>query len=83
MIIAVILSMLVMMQFTQPIGKLVNKYPTLQMVALSFLIMIGVTLVMEGFGKEIDKTFIYVSVLFSLGVEVLNIRFRKKKGKKA
>jgi predicted tellurium resistance membrane protein TerC len=52
------------------------------MVALSFLIMIGVTLVMEGFGKEIDKTFIYVSVLFSLGVEVLNIRFRKKKGKK-
>lgn len=82
MIIAVILSMLVMMQFTQPIGKLVNKYPTLQMVALSFLIMIGVTLVMEGFGKEIDKTFIYVSVLFSLGVEVLNIRFRKKKGKK-
>lgn len=80
MIVAVILSILVMMLFTQPVGKLVNKYPTIQMLALSFLIMIGVTLIMEGFGKEVDKTFVYVSVAFSLGVEVLNIRFRKKKG---
>jgi predicted tellurium resistance membrane protein TerC len=78
MIIAVVLSILVMMLFTQPVGRLVAKYPTLQMLALSFLIMIGVTLIMEGFGHEVDKTFVYISVAFSLGVEMLNIRFRKK-----
>jgi len=50
------------------------------MLALSLLIMIGVTLIMEGFGKEIDKTFVYISVAFSLGVEILNIKFRKQRG---
>ena len=80
MIIAVVLSILVMMLFTQPVGRLVARYPTIQMLALSFLIMIGVTLIMEGFGREVDKTFVYVSVAFSLLVEILNIRFRKKTG---
>ena len=78
MIIAVVLSMLVMMKFTEPVSKIVNKYPSLQILALSFLIMIGVTLLMEGFGKEVEKTFVYVSVAFSFIVELLNIRFRKK-----
>ncbi|MFN8278385.1 MAG: TerC family protein [Chitinophagales bacterium] len=78
MIVAVILSILVMMVFTDPVSKLVNKYPTLQMLALSFLIMIGVTLIMEGFGRHVEKNFVYVSVAFSLIVEVLNIRLRKK-----
>jgi predicted tellurium resistance membrane protein TerC len=78
MIIAVVLSMLVMMKFTEPVSKIVNKYPSLQILALSFLIMIGVTLLMEGFGKEVEKTFVYVSVAFSFTVELLNIRFRKK-----
>jgi len=78
MILAVILSMLVMMKFTDPVSKVVNKYPSLQILALSFLIMIGVTLIMEGFGKEVEKTFIYISVAFSFIVELLNIRFRKK-----
>jgi len=81
MILAVIISVLIMMLFTQPVGKLVAKYPTIQMLALSFLIMIGVTLIMEGFGREVDKTFVYVAVAFSMGVEVLNIRFRKKQEK--
>jgi predicted tellurium resistance membrane protein TerC len=80
MILAVVLSVLVMMLFTQPVGRLVAKYPTIQMLALSFLIMIGVTLIMEGFGREVDKTFVYVAVAFSMGVEILNIRFRKKQG---
>jgi predicted tellurium resistance membrane protein TerC len=80
MMIAVVLSILVMMLFTQPVGRLMNKYPTIQMLAFSFLIMIGVTLIMEGFGKEVDKTFIYVSLGFSMGVEALNIRFRKQNG---
>ncbi len=80
MIMAVVLSIAIMMLFTQPVGRLVAKYPTIQMLALSFLIMIGVTLIMEGFGHEVDKTFVYVAVAFSIGVEVLNIRFRKKQG---
>ena len=80
MMVAVILSILIMMLFTQPVGKLVARYPTIQMLALSFLIMIGVTLITEGFGHEVDKTFVYVAVAFSIGVEVLNIRFRKKQG---
>ena len=78
MIIAVVLSMLVMMKFTQPVSKIVNKHPSLQILALSFLIMIGVTLIMEGFGNEVEKAIIYISVAFSFIVELLNIRFRKK-----
>lgn len=78
MVIAVIISILVMMIFTEPVGKLITKYPTLQILALSFLIMIGVTLIMEGLHFEIDKKIVYVSVLFSLTVEMLNIRFRNK-----
>lgn len=80
MMLAVILSILAMMLFTQRIGRLIARYPTIQMLAFSFLIMIAVTLIMEGFGKEIDKTFIYVALAFSLCVEVLNIRYRKKQG---
>ncbi len=80
MMVAVIVAILIMMLFTHAVGKLLAKYPTIQMLALSLLIMIGVTLVMEGFGREIDKTFVYVSVAFSLGVEILNIRFRKQQG---
>jgi predicted tellurium resistance membrane protein TerC len=80
MMVAVIVAILIMMLFTEAVGRLLNKYPTVQMLALSLLIMIGVTLIMEGFGKEVDKTFVYISVAFSLGVEVLNIRFRKQRG---
>ena len=81
MIIAVILSMLVMMKFTEPVSKIVNKHPSLQILALSFLIMIGVTLIMEGLGREVEKAIIYVSVAFSFIVELINIRFRKKNKK--
>jgi len=78
MIIAVVISMLVMMLFTQPVSKIVTKYPSLQILALSFLIMIGVTLIMEGFHYEVQKGIIYTSVAFSFAVELLNIRYRKK-----
>ncbi|MBX7226948.1 MAG: TerC family protein [Chitinophagales bacterium] len=83
MIVAVILSMLVMMKFTQPVSNIVNKYPSLQILALSFLIMIGVTLIMEGLGGHVEKAIIYVSVAFSVLVELLNIRYRKKSIKKS
>lgn len=78
MILAVVLAMLAMMFFAGPVGKLVTKYPTLQILALSFLILIGVTLIMESLHYEVDKKVVYVSVLFSLIVELMNIRYRKK-----
>lgn len=78
MMAAVVISMLVMMQFSAAISNIINKYPTLQMLALSFLILIGFTLIMEGLDIHINKGFVYVAVLFSLIVEFINIRMRKR-----
>jgi predicted tellurium resistance membrane protein TerC len=78
MMAAVVISMLVMMQFSTAISSIINKYPTLQMLALSFLILIGFTLIMEGLDIHINKGFVYIAVLFSLIVEMINIRLRKK-----
>ncbi|AIZ64848.1 membrane protein [Hymenobacter sp. DG25B] len=78
MIMAVILSMAVMMIFSGVVADFVNRNPTIKMLALSFLIMIGVMLVMESFHKEIEKGYIYFAMFFSLLVEVLNMRLRKK-----
>jgi predicted tellurium resistance membrane protein TerC len=78
MIMAVIISMFIMMVFSGKISAIINKYPTLQMLALAFLILIGFTLILEGLDVHINKGFIYVAVLFSLIVELINIRMRKK-----
>jgi len=78
MILAVVIAMIVMMQFSGAVSNIINKYPTLQILALSFLIMIGLTLIIEGFGVHVNKAFVYVAVAFSLFVEFLNIRFRSK-----
>lgn len=78
MILAVILSMGVMLAFSGIVADFVNRNPTIKMLALSFLIMIGVMLVMEAFHKEIEKGYIYFAMFFSLVVEVLNMRLRKK-----
>ena len=78
MIIAVIISMVIMMIFAGNISRFINKHPTLQILALSFLIMIGVMLVAEGFHQEINKAYIYCAIAFSLLVELLNMRIRKK-----
>lgn len=78
MILAVILSMGVMLAFSGLVADFVNRNPTIKMLALSFLIMIGVMLVMEAFHKEIEKGYIYFAMFFSLVVEVLNMRLRKK-----
>ncbi|MFM2306596.1 MAG: hypothetical protein RLZZ367_1265 [Bacteroidota bacterium] len=80
MIAAVVISIVIMMQFSGIISDTINKYPTLQMLALSFLILIGFTLILEGFDIHVNKGFIYVAVLFSLIVEVINIRMRRKSG---
>jgi predicted tellurium resistance membrane protein TerC len=78
MIAAVILSMGVMLAFSGVVADFVNRNPTIKMLALSFLIMIGVMLVMESFHKEIEKGYIYFAMAFSLVVEILNMRLRKK-----
>ncbi|GAB5538619.1 MAG: TerC family protein [Salibacteraceae bacterium] len=78
MIAAVIIAIIVMMFFAAPISRLINRFPTLQMLALSFLILIGFMLMVESLHYEVPKGYIYFAVFFSLGVEVLNIRLRKK-----
>ncbi|MEG9327858.1 Membrane protein TerC, possibly involved in tellurium resistance [Salinimicrobium catena] len=78
MIIAVTVSIIIMMIFARAVGDFVNKYPTVQILALSFLILIGFMLVMEGLEYHVPKGYIYFAVFFSLVIEMLNIRFRKK-----
>jgi predicted tellurium resistance membrane protein TerC len=78
MIIAVVAAAAVMLIFSGPISDFVHKHPTFKMLALAFLILIGVMLVAEGFGQHIDKGYIYFAMAFSLVVEVLNMRMRRK-----
>lgn len=79
MIIAVVISILIMMAFAGKITRIINSQPTLQMLALSFLVVIGVVLVADGIHQEISKSIIYSCLAFSLLVEGLNIRLRKKR----
>ena len=81
MIVAVVLAMIVMMTFAGKISAFINKHPTLQMLAMSFLILIGFMLVLEGIGKHIEKGYIYFAVFFSLTVEILNMRRRRNAAK--
>ncbi|MEO6069143.1 MAG: TerC family protein [Chitinophagaceae bacterium] len=78
MIIAVVISIGIMMLFAGTVTNIINKHPTLQMLALSFLVVIGVVLIADGFHQEISKSIIYSCLGFSLMVEMLNIRLRKK-----
>ena len=89
MITAVLISMIIMMIFARPVGKFVNEHPTIQMLALSFLILIGFMLITEGahlsnaeiFHQHvgaIPKGYLYFAIAFSLGVEALNMKVRKK-----
>ena len=85
MIIAVIISMMIMMAFAGPVSNFINKHPSLQILALSFLILIGVTLILEGMpeglGIHVPKGYIYFAIFFSLAIELLNMRFRTKNKK--
>lgn len=78
MIIAVIISLGIMMTFAGKISHFINAHPTLQVLALSFLILIGFMLLLEGFHFEVPKGYIYFAVFFSLAVEVINLRMKKK-----
>lgn len=81
MIAAVVVSIVFMMAFAKPIGEFVQKHPTVKMLALSFLLLIGVTLIAEGFDQHIPKGYIYFAMAFSVLVEILNLRLRKSKDK--
>lgn len=76
MVTAVILAIFVMMAFAGTVERFVHKYPTVKMLALSFLILIGVLLVAEGIGTPVNKGYIYFAMAFSLAVELLNMRIR-------
>jgi predicted tellurium resistance membrane protein TerC len=78
MVAAVVTSVLLMMVFAGPIGRFVSKHPTVKMLALAFLVAIGVVLIAEGFGTHIPKGYIYSAMLFSVIVEMLNIRLRRR-----
>jgi predicted tellurium resistance membrane protein TerC len=78
MISAVILAMIFMLIFVNRVSAFIDRHPTIKMLALSFLILIGCALLAEGFHREIPKGYIYFAMAFSLGVEALNIRVRSK-----
>jgi len=78
MIAAVVASVALMMLFAGPIGRFVSDHPTIKMLALSFLVVVGVVLIAEGFDHHVPKGYVYFAMAFSLGVEMLNIRLRKR-----
>ena len=82
MIAAVVASVGLMMLFAGPIGRFVSNHPTIKMLALSFLVVVGVVLVAEGFGHHVPKGYVYFAMAFSVGVEMLNIRMRKKSARR-
>jgi predicted tellurium resistance membrane protein TerC len=77
MIAAVIVSVVCMMVFAGPISRFVERHPTVKMLALSFLLLIGVTLIAEGFDRHIPKGYIYFAMAFSVFVEMLNLKLRR------
>ena len=78
MVAAVVLSVALMMWFAGPIGRFVSDHPTIKMLALSFLVVIGVVLIAEGFDHHVPKGYVYFAMAFSVCVELLNIRMRKR-----
>ncbi len=79
MAIAIIIAVGVMLFAAKPIGEFVDTHPTIKILALSFLVVVGLTLMVEGFDVHVPKGYIYFAMAFSLGVEMLNIRMRTKR----
>jgi predicted tellurium resistance membrane protein TerC len=77
MVAAVVIAVLVMMAFAGAISAFIERHPTMKMLALSFLLLIGVVLIADGFGQHVSKGYIYFAMAFSLFVEVLNLRLRR------
>jgi len=83
MIAAIVVAVAVMMVAAKAIGEFVDAHPTIKMLALAFLILVGVALVGEGFGFHIPKGYIYFAMAFSVGVEMLNLRMRRRAEERA
>ena len=81
MIIAVVVAVLIMLWASGPIGRFVMRHPTVKVLALAFLVLIGVSLLVEGTGGHIDKGYIYFAMGFSVLVEALNLRMRRERGR--
>ncbi len=77
---AVIIAVLVMLFFAGAVGDFVNDHPSMKILALSFLILIGVLLIADGMGQHVSKGYVYFAMGFAVMVELLNLRFRKRKG---
>jgi predicted tellurium resistance membrane protein TerC len=80
MVAAILISIVFMLVFAKPLGDFVDRHPTVKVLALSFLIMIGLVLVADGFGQHIPKGYIYAAMAFSVFVELINLWIRKRSG---
>jgi predicted tellurium resistance membrane protein TerC len=78
MVVAIVAAVAVMMFAAKPIGEFVDTHPTIKILALAFLVLVGVTLIGEGFGAHLPKGYIYFAMAFSFAVEMINIRMRKR-----
>ncbi|GAA5194583.1 TerC family protein [Ferrimonas gelatinilytica] len=77
MAIAIVLAVVVMLMAARRIGEFVDQHPTVKILALSFLVLVGMTLVVEGFGGHVPKGYVYFAMAFSVSVEMLNLKLRK------
>jgi predicted tellurium resistance membrane protein TerC len=83
MIIAIVIAVIFMMFASGTISRFVETHPTIKVLALSFLFLIGIVLIADGFGRHIPKGYIYFSLAFSAGVEMINLRIRKRRAAQA
>ena len=81
MVTAILISIVFMLAFAKPLGEFVERHPTVKVLALSFLIMIGLVLIADGFGFHIPKGYVYTAMAFSVFVELINLWIRKRSGK--
>ncbi len=80
---AVVIAVMIMIVFAGAVSRFVERHPTMRVLALSFLILVGVLLVAEGLGRHLDRGYVYFAMAFSLGVELINLRVRKSQAAKA
>ncbi|RMH22462.1 MAG: TerC family protein [Acidobacteria bacterium] len=78
MAVAIVLAVIVMLIFAGPVGRFVDGHPSIKILALSFLVMIGVLLLAEGTGQHLNKGYVYFAMAFSLMIELLNMRYRRR-----
>jgi predicted tellurium resistance membrane protein TerC len=83
MVAAIVIAMAVMLFAMEPVNGFIDAHPSLKILALAFLILIGVVLVADGFGQHVSKGYIYFAMAFSLAVELLNIRYHRKRRRRA